>query len=164
MFAVEWPLDGSCVVKATIGISIDATDYLELLGRDVNPTWPLDALVDTGSEITVIRPALARALGLQPAGVEEIRCPIDHFTRSVVNHYFASVSLTARGGQTAMIGTLRVAEMEFETYAFEAIIGLDILRHTRLQADFVGRRMRLEIPRTPDSPFVFIDPPGSRLA
>src|SRR5262249_42326760 len=130
------------IVPAVVGLGqADATALLRA-GQPIPTPSHARALIDTGSSVTAIAPAVLARLGL----VRLVAATSQTASGAVaVNLYRVSLSIyDARGGPMFTQRDLLVSELTTALPSLDALIGMDVLMDCKLLVDGPGRQFTLE--------------------
>jgi hypothetical protein len=121
--------DGA-VISILVGVSEARRRLLLGDGKQVPPSTPVLAIIDTGSFATGFRPQLLHALGIEPFDRIPILTPS---TRPDAPHfcdrYDVSLTLVAGTTQKHLRSVFAIASQDFGEHGIQALIGRDVLRH-----------------------------------
>jgi len=104
------------------------------------------ALLDSGSRTTIINQLFASAAGIDPQSATfRDGDPARGATQKAVNSRVGTIGTVTFAGITHKGATARVADLPFLedaglTHSAVMVLGLDLLRNTRLSLDYSGRR------------------------
>ena len=107
------------------------------------PVVPFTALLDSGSDVTIVEPDLRAPLiqcGLQSARLQVANVPGLGGLRGFVEYL---VGLRLAPG--IVLGTHPVYEQSLRTFGYQALIGRDVLEHCMLVYDGPGKRFTLAV-------------------
>jgi hypothetical protein len=131
-------------VPVLIGLDGPSTAHLVAAGQLVPGPALVRGLIDTGTDVTCIVPALRSRLGLALAGTSNTQTVGGQLT---VNLYRASLSITDTAVAGAPMMThpnLLVMETTAQISGFDVLIGLDVILECRLTIDGPARTFTLD--------------------
>jgi hypothetical protein len=132
------------IVDALVGIDGDATSDLVAAGQPVPSPRQVRALIDTGSDVTVVSASVLTALGLTP----HFQTTTQTVAASIgVNIFTVSLSITDNrqpGAPLFVHPTLAVMEMSGAVAGFDVLIGMDVLANCRTLIDGPQRRFTID--------------------
>ena len=146
------PIDADgLVLRVAIGLSATMTSGFQRAGRAVPQPAVIDALIDTGADVTVIdrrviasftRHGLTQhrfvLLNAPAAGVRVVAGGV-----GVTSEYLVGMSLPHGSAAPLRLRTFPVLEGDLSSLGYDAVIGRDVLAHCTLFYDGPGRRFTL---------------------
>lgn len=128
-----------------VGLDGRTTTALVAARQHVLPPIPCRGLIDTGTDITCVTSRVLRQLGLNTPAVQATT----HTTTGSASVDLYDVSLNVLdlrvpSGPKLVIPDLRIMETPAALPSFDVLIGLDVLRTTRLLFDGPGRTFPLD--------------------
>jgi hypothetical protein len=136
---------GGAVVRVRLHWSRKRLRARHAAGLAAPPPVELDALLDTGAQVTCVDPALVTRVGLPIAGGGLVNMPAAGGL-NVYRDYAASVAVLHPGGGRAdelVIHDLPVTATPLTAFGFQMLIGRDILARCRLVYNGPARRFSL---------------------
>jgi hypothetical protein len=128
---------------AFVGPDGDAITAAINAGHRIPPAVTVTAVLDTGTNITAISPAVEAGLGLHPIGHGSTRTASGP---APVPFYYASIGVPPVFGVTAPVVIalkLKVCVLDLET-GIDVLFGLDLLLNCRLFLDGPARTFTLD--------------------
>ena len=108
----------------------------------INRSGPYEFLVDTGSQITIVEPSLAKALGLQPLGVADAFSVARHTQVELAQ--LNEIQTGSHAVQQLTVAVQGLAQIQVEDPKVRGILGVNFLSHFDLLIDHVHHILCLD--------------------
>ena len=137
--------DGGAVITVQVGVSHNRAEILRRHGMGIPEPVAVPAMIDTGSYVTLLRPAVFESLGLTQIGTVAIRTP----STSPGNYcecpqFDVSLQVGLAPDVSYLASVLALASEDFQAdEEVQALIGRDVLRYCVLQ--YFGPESRFEL-------------------
>jgi hypothetical protein len=117
------------IVRAAIMVSNARETMLQAIGQPVPEGQAIQALIDTGANISGVSPSVLSALGLAPTGQADIVSTTSGAAGISVPTYDVCIGIfAARQGDLHFISdTVQVTATDLSSRGFDALIGTDVL-------------------------------------
>lgn len=132
------------IASVLVGVSEPRRRALEAHGLAVPPRLPLNLILDTGAETTMVNEQHMRALAIQVRGQRDILTATSDEKPTSCNTYDIELRIETFGDPPFVIPALEVIGRPLFNHSIDGMIGRDVLCRVKFTFDGPARVFRLD--------------------
>jgi hypothetical protein len=132
----QFPMPGKeLLVEVVVGLNTAQVQVMQAAGQPIPPFIRINALIDTGTDVTAVTPAALAPLSLTPSGAVQT---ITAGGKVVVNYYEVSLTILRAGSTFAPAwahGMWTITEFLHSAPGLDVLVGMDLVSEGLLIVD-----------------------------